>query len=505
VNVLLILGHPRKESFSMALANAYKKGVIHAGLVVKQLNIADMEFDPNVHAVSPRNQFYEPDVVAAQELIAWADHLVFIYPTWWGTMPALLKAFLDRVLTPGFAFQEIHGSENWTKLLNGKSAQIITTMDTPLWVFRWLHSSPGHKAMAKSTLEYCGISPVKVLSFSPINNSDEATRAKWLRKAERIGFGLRAGFPTAAEKNINKIGYWLKAIRLQFYPMTWIAYAAGAYGAASIGQEFNSAVFWLGFLWIFFLEVATVLSNEFYDYKTDSENKYYGPFTGGSRVIVDKQLSFKEIKRGVLVSLVASLVTGLALFFLFTGSPIQSIVWMMLLSVVALGYTIPPLKLSYRGLGELDVGFTHSFGVILCGFIFQGGDLLHPLPWLLGVPLFLAILPSIILAGIPDYQSDKAINKVSIPVLLGKIKAANLAIVFTILSAMIAVIWQVVNIGGTAYNSAAYFIVPHAAILTFLLYKYTKRPDRSPHVNILLITALTYVIWFGIIPLLRLS
>src|SRR5690606_34146950 len=179
----------------------------------------------------------------------WADHLVFVYPTWWGTMPALLKAFLDRVLTPGFAFEEIHSSNNWEKLLSGKSAQIITTMDTPLWVFRWLHKSPGHNAMAKSTLQYCGIKPVKILNFSPINDSSIEIREQWLKKVEQSGFQLKNGLLSKGEKIFNKLLAWLKAIRLQFYPMTWIAYTAGAYGAANLGYTFDRSIFWIGYLW----------------------------------------------------------------------------------------------------------------------------------------------------------------------------------------------------------------------------------------------------------------
>src|SRR5690606_40407464 len=135
MNVLIILGHPRKGSFSEALANAYQDGAVSAGTDVRKISVAEMQFDPNVSVFPIRNQYLEDDVVSVQRLIIWADHLVFIYPTWWGTMPALLKAFLDRVLIPGFAFEDIHGSDNWVKLLKGKSAQLITTMDTPLWVF----------------------------------------------------------------------------------------------------------------------------------------------------------------------------------------------------------------------------------------------------------------------------------------------------------------------------------------------------------------------------------
>jgi len=504
MNVLIVLGHPRKGSFSEALANAYKVGALSAGMDVKQISVAEMQFNPNVFAVSPRNQYFEEDIVLAQELIAWADHLVFVYPTWWGTMPALLKAFLDRALTPGFAFEDIHGSDNWVKLLKGKSAQLITTMDTPLWVFRWIHKSPGHNAMAKSTLQYCGISRVKTLSFSPVNGSAEKTREGWLIKTKEKGFQLKNGFLSKKEKRYDRFLTWLKAIRLQFYPMTWIAYAAGAYGASSLGYSFNLNIFWLGYLWLFLLEVATVLSNEYHDYKTDNENKYFGPFTGGSRVIVDKELTFNEIKKGAIFALALSFIVAAFLLWIIPGSFATAFL-MIVLFIIALGYTIPPLKFSYRGLGELDVGFTHSFGVILCGFIFQGGSLTESFPWLLSIPLFIALIPAIILAGIPDYEADKAANKKTIAVNFGKKRAARLSIVLTIASTILVLWWHVFNIVPGAFGNAVYFIILHAAILIMLLSKYIKHPSPPAHINLLLFTSLTYIIWFGIIPLLKLS
>jgi len=176
----------------------------------------------------------------------------------------------------------------------------------------------------------------------------------------------------------------------------------------------------------------------------------------------------------------------------------------LVMYLLALGYTIPPLKLSYRGLGELDVGITHSFGVILCGFHFQGGQILDPFPWLLGVPLFLAIFPSIILAGVPDYDADKAVGKKTLAVRLGRRQAARLAMTFTALSAITAVVWCILELASGAYNWLTLFIIPHAIYLFLSLSNYQRQTSPSPLINNLMIIALTYVIWFGIIPLLRL-
>src|SRR5688500_7836161 len=109
MTVLVINGHPRNDSLSESLVNAYIEGAKTAGVQLNYLKLAELSFNPNVITESPRDQHFETHIAEAQKLIAAADHLVFVYPTWWGTMPALLKGFLDRVLTPGFAFEHIEG------------------------------------------------------------------------------------------------------------------------------------------------------------------------------------------------------------------------------------------------------------------------------------------------------------------------------------------------------------------------------------------------------------
>lgn len=153
LKVLVVLGHPRLDSFCGALAEAYAEGARQAGLAVERLDLATLTFDPTVHRASPLDQPLEADLQRAQERIAWADHLVFVYPAWWGTMPALLKGFLDRALTPGFAFEASSGDPStWTRLLRGRSAHLFVTMDTPPWVYRFIYRQPGHAAMRRATL-----------------------------------------------------------------------------------------------------------------------------------------------------------------------------------------------------------------------------------------------------------------------------------------------------------------------------------------------------------------
>jgi putative NADPH-quinone reductase len=123
--------------------------------------------------------------------IAWAQHLVWVYPIWWGGLPALLKGFLDRIFLPGFAFKYRANSVLWDRLLTGRTAELLVTMDTPPWYYRWVQRQPGHRQMKQTILEFSGIRPVRVHSFGPVVNSSDAARAGWIKHACKLG--ARAG------------------------------------------------------------------------------------------------------------------------------------------------------------------------------------------------------------------------------------------------------------------------------------------------------------------------
>ena len=92
--VLIIQGHPDQESFNFGLSEAYRIGAESAGVEVKQLTIREMSFDPNLQFGYRKRMELEPDLVDAQEKVLWSEHLVFFYPVWWGSFPAIMKGVL---------------------------------------------------------------------------------------------------------------------------------------------------------------------------------------------------------------------------------------------------------------------------------------------------------------------------------------------------------------------------------------------------------------------------
>jgi putative NADPH-quinone reductase len=185
--ILIINGHPDKESYNFALAAAYKKGVENTQAQLEEINIRELSFNPNLQFGYRKRTELEPDLLHAQELIKWADHLVWIYPVWWGSVPAIMKGFIDRVFLPGFAFQKKEDSVWWDKYLTGRTARLICTLDQPSWYYKWVYGNPSHKAMKKLTMNFVGIKKVSVTTIGPIRMSKVEYREKWLTKMETLG------------------------------------------------------------------------------------------------------------------------------------------------------------------------------------------------------------------------------------------------------------------------------------------------------------------------------
>lgn len=502
-NVLLIVGHPRAGSFCEALADAYAEA-LPDGHALRRINLADLDFNPDVLTISPRDQALGPDLEEAQESILWANHLVFVFPTWWGTMPARLKGFLDRVLTPEFAFRET--ARGYEPLLAGRTAHLITTMDTPAWVYRCIHHSPGIRALRLATLGFCGVRPAKVSLIGPVKPSSLTQREAWLRRAGAAARGLAAWRRRVRRR--ATILSWVKLMRLQFYAMTMLAYGLGAFAAvAARGETLRWWSGLTGFALLFLIELAAVLTNELHDLPSDELNEKYGPFNGGSRVLVNRELSPSNVRQVRNAAFGTALILTLGMAFLL---PAESLLSGLALIAVGLvlgpGYTAPPLRLAWRGWGEVNVAVTHSIYMLLCGWVFQAGAVFAPFPWLVSVPLGLAIFVSILLAGIPDFDADSAAGKQTLVVMIGTRAAAALALLGVLASvfALIRLAPTAMTLPMPGWLSIAAFTI-HLLLLVTLIGGFCMQEGACRRIDGLIALALGFVLWFCIYPLFHLD
>lgn len=185
--VLIINGHPDKESFNWALAESYKKGAISGSALVETINLTELNFDPNLKYGYRIPYELEPDLQMAIKKIKEAEHLVWVFPMWWYGIPALLKGFIDRTFLPGITFKYQKGKLFPDKLLKGKTARIIVTADTVSWYNSLVMKNPAINQFKKGTLEFCGVKPVKVTYLAEVKDSTEKQRIQWLAKVNQLG------------------------------------------------------------------------------------------------------------------------------------------------------------------------------------------------------------------------------------------------------------------------------------------------------------------------------
>ncbi|MCM5662135.1 NAD(P)H-dependent oxidoreductase [Galbibacter mesophilus] len=190
-NVLIINGHPDKESFNYALSAAYRNGASKTGVTLSQINIAELDFDPNLKFGYRKRTELEPDLVHAIDKIKEADHIVWFFPMWWYSLPALMKGFIDRTFLPGITYLPLADKPLPEKLLKGKSARLIITADTPKWYDFLIMKRPAIHQFKKGTLQFCGIDPVKTTYIAPIKNSTSDFRKEWLNRVASLGKGIK--------------------------------------------------------------------------------------------------------------------------------------------------------------------------------------------------------------------------------------------------------------------------------------------------------------------------
>lgn len=186
--VVLIQGHPDPAGghYCHALADAYAAGAKAAGHEVRRIAAAGLD----VGFVRNQADWKQPApdaVKPAQAAVAWADHLVFVYPLWMGTMPAVLKSFLEHLSRAGFAIEVSADGKTWTRKFKGKSARIVVTMGMPALVYRWYFGAHSLKNLEQNILRFSGAGPVRSTLIGMVDAIGGEGREAWLGRMEALG------------------------------------------------------------------------------------------------------------------------------------------------------------------------------------------------------------------------------------------------------------------------------------------------------------------------------
>jgi putative NADPH-quinone reductase len=190
--IVIIQGHPDRQAahFGHALADMYAQGAEEAGHEVRHIHVAALDF-PLLRSKDDWDTLPCPaSLQPSQQTIQWADHLVILFPLWLGSMPAMLKAFLEQVFRPDFAISRAEPGKSHTKLLHGKSARIVVTMGMPALVYRLFYRAHSLKSLERNILSFCGIAPVRTSVIGMVEGSASG-RESWLAEMRRLGAAAR--------------------------------------------------------------------------------------------------------------------------------------------------------------------------------------------------------------------------------------------------------------------------------------------------------------------------
>jgi 1,4-dihydroxy-2-naphthoate octaprenyltransferase len=303
----------------------------------------------------------------------------------------------------------------------------------------------------------------------------------------------------------EKVRAWLRLARLQFQPMYVVNYSIGAAAAYTAHQVFNVSVYVLGLILISLGVICAAVTNDYYDYPSDRLNTKRGVFNAGSGVLVDGTLGFNEVKKGILVLLGLILVFGVLLIQVAKDVFTSLILVFGLLGIfLFLGYSVPPLIFSYRGLGEIAMSVMTAPFPVLLGYLIQTGRWTDPLPWLVSIPLFLATLTAGALGSLPDYHADMQVSRKRFAVIFGPRLTAIMSLGLIAITALSGVLLWYFRILTGPGSIVIFVVIPYSLILGKGVLTLLQTGDYERNIEGIFQLAIFNILLFGLIPLVSL-
>lgn len=201
----VVVNHPYEGSFCHALAEAAVHGARRAGHVTDLVDLDARGFDPVMHradlAAWREHRTIDPQVLDLQARIDVTDHLVLVHPVWWETAPAVMKGFYDKVLVPGWAYEDGVLGLPRARFTRLRRVTVATTMTTPATAYRWVFGNTAQKASVRGVWHKMGVR-AHWLSHPRVAEVSPARRARWLTRMEHHVAALRLDEPAAAPAHV---------------------------------------------------------------------------------------------------------------------------------------------------------------------------------------------------------------------------------------------------------------------------------------------------------------
>lgn len=189
MKVLIVYSHPNPRSFNHAILESFRKGLAAGGHTVKVRDLYAEPFKATLDAADFGQILggtTPPDIKAEQDLVTWAEGLVFIYPVWWFGLPAALKGWIDRVFLQNFAFSVT--PMGLRGLFKHEKALVLNTTGGPEASYDAANSKEIYiRPMTDGTLRFCGIPDVQHQTFFAVPYIPQEAREALLREAEELG------------------------------------------------------------------------------------------------------------------------------------------------------------------------------------------------------------------------------------------------------------------------------------------------------------------------------
>jgi NAD(P)H dehydrogenase (quinone) len=189
MRIVIVFNHPYEGSYCNALLNAVQGGLQKSGHEVDVMHLDKDEFNPRMTSGDLKafvaHQAVDPQVLNYHERLKLADQLIFIFPIWWDIMPAATKGFIDRVLSPGFAYDHHPRGFGLRPLLpKVKRITMITTMNKPKIMYSLIIGNLIRKVMLRSIFKTMGYKNLHWISFTSVKSVTQEKRIKWLKNLE---------------------------------------------------------------------------------------------------------------------------------------------------------------------------------------------------------------------------------------------------------------------------------------------------------------------------------